>query len=53
MQRETNIGNGSTDKKALEQKENISQAPKKFPRSVFFILGNEFCERYYERGLNS
>jgi hypothetical protein len=34
-----------------QSKENNPPIEKKFPRSIFFIIGNEFCERFEEMRL--
>lgn len=45
MKRDNNIEVETPIKEASGSKETNFQAPKRFPRSVFFIIGNEFCER--------
>lgn len=36
----------SQSPRMTEEEEQVLAADTKFPRSVFFIIGNEFCERY-------
>ncbi|XP_064465951.1 peptide transporter family 1-like isoform X2 [Ornithodoros turicata] len=40
-------------RKENEAEKAVEQAPKPYPRAVFFIIGNEFCERFSYYGMKA